>query len=304
MPKLNWDDLRIFLAVARTGRNAAAASRLNLDHTTVTRRVVALENAIGATLIHRSPRGIALTENGRALVEYAERIEAEAIALTENMSGTNKRLTGTVRLATPEAFGSYLVAPNVHHFVAKQPGIELELVAETRPFSLANREADIAIVLSCPPDGRAVVQKLTNYQLGLYASRDYIERMGPITDVEQLKNHPFVWYIEDLIHLPQLRFLNDVIDEAHVVFRSTSIVAQQNAVATGTGLGVLHSFAAAQDPRLVPILSDKVILTKSYWITIHAEYRGLPRIRAVIDFLHQIVTDNHRHFQVRDPEAA
>lgn len=292
MPKLNWDDLRIFLAVARTGRNAAAAARLNLDHTTVTRRVAALESAIDATLVHRSPRGIALTASGHALMEYAERIEHEVSALTEDMSGTNKRLTGCVRLATPEAFGSYLVAPHVSQFLAKQPGIELELVAETRAVSLSNREAEIAVVLSCPKDGRAFVQKLTDYQLGLYASHDYLAGKDPITEVEHLSGHAFVWYIDDLISLPQLRYLQDIVNEAHVVFHSTSISAQQNAVATGTGIGVLHSFAAAQDPRLVRILPEKVSLTRSYWITIHPESRSLPRVRAVIDFLHELVNEH------------
>ena len=298
MPKLNWDDLRIFLAVARTGRNALAASRLHLDHTTVIRRVVALETAIGAKLVHRSPRGIVLTDDGQALIKYAERIEAEAIALSESMTGANQRLTGTVRLATPEAFGSSFVGPNIHRLVEKQPEIELELIAETRAFSLSNREADIVITLACPTDGRAVVQKLTDYQLGLYASREYLERAGPINTVDELKNHPFVWYIEELINLPQLRFLDDVISEAHVVFRSTSIAAQQNAVATGTGLGVLHSFAAAQDTRLIPILPDKINVTKNYWITIHSEYKNLPRIRAVVDFLHAIVQENKHQFMV------
>ncbi|MCC6171173.1 MAG: LysR family transcriptional regulator, partial [Gammaproteobacteria bacterium] len=113
MHKLNWDDLRIFLAVARTGRFAAAASRLGIDHTTVARRIGALEGALGTTLIARSPHGAELTTSGKKLLEYAERMESDAIRACESLDETASQISGTVRLATPEAFGSWLVAPNV-----------------------------------------------------------------------------------------------------------------------------------------------------------------------------------------------
>ena len=294
MHKLNWDDLRIFLAVARSGRIITAARKLALDHTTVARRVSALEEGIGSQLIFRSPRGVKLTKAGETLLDYAERMETEALAVTDRLSGSNTEIVGTVRLATPEGFGSYLVASHIGKFVEQHPNISIELVPETRSFSLSKREADIAISLKCPTEGRVIAQKLSDYRVGLYASRDYLKRVDAINTVSDLQHHPFVWYIEDLIDLPELRFLDEIVSEARVVFRSSSITAQHNAIAAGLGLGILHRFAAMNDPRLVMLLPDVVAVSRTYWITLHADNQHVPRIRAVMSFLHQLAAEHLR----------
>lgn len=284
----DWNDLRYFLAVARHGRLVDAARRLSVDHTTVARRIAALEQAIGCLLFHRSPRGLTLTESGQRLVQHAERIESETAAISAGLAGQDFQISGTVRLATPEAFGSFLVAPHMRRFRAAYPQLDLELVAENRTFSLSKREADIAITLGRPPSGRLIARKLTSYGLGLYGSADYLSRHGPITTADDLKNKEFVSYIDDLIHLPQLKFLNDVVADPAVHFRSSSITAQQNAVACGFGLGLLHHFAACADPRLVPVLPDQIRIERAYWIVLHADLRSIPRVRAVVDFLQSI----------------
>ncbi|MDE1173167.1 MAG: LysR family transcriptional regulator [Parvibaculaceae bacterium] len=293
---LNWDDLRIFLAVARDGRLVAAARRLGLDHTTVARRLTAFEEAVQARLVDRSPKGVTLTEAGRELMTYAERVEAEVLAAREALGDRDTRLSGTVRLATPEAFGSYLVAPNVGLLHARHPGIQLELMPESRTVSLSKREADIAVSLNRPPRGRLVAQKLTDYRLGLYASADYLASHAPLKDIATLTAHPLIWYIEELIDMPEMKYLSQIIADAHIVFRSTSIVAQQSAVASGLGLGVLHLFAAGQDGRLVRLLPESVEVTRSYWLTMHADQQHLPRVRAVADFLHEIIRRERERF--------
>ena len=285
----DWNDLRYFLAVARHGRLVDAAPRIGVDHTTVGRRIAALEQAIGCVLFHRSPRGLTLTESGQRLVEHAERIESETAAISAGLAGQDFQISGTVRLATPEAFGSFLVAPHMRRFRETYPQLDLELVAENRSFSLSKREADIAITLGRPPSGRLTARKLTGYSLGLYGSAEYLSRHIPIETPEDLKGMEFVSYIEDLIHLPQLKFLNDVVSDPAVHFRSSSITAQQNAVAAGLGLGLLHHFSACGDPRLVPVLPEQIRIERAYWIILHADLRSLPRIRAVIDFLQSIV---------------
>lgn len=293
MPISNWDDLRIFVAIGRAGSIASAARNLRLDHSTVVRRLAGLEAAMDVRLVDRLPTGVRLTPVGTALFAHAERIEAEAMAADLKLSGVEAGPAGTVRLATPEAFGSFLVAPNVALLHARYPGICLELVPEGRAVSLSHREADIGVMLARPPRGRFHVRKLVDYGLGLFASADYLERAGPVRQTSDLPRHAFVSYIDDLVGIPQLRGLEQVVPEAKIVFRSSSIVAQHNAVASGLGIGLLHIFEASRDPLLVAILPQQIVVPRSYWLVVNSEQRGLPRITAVLGFLDEIVA-RHR----------
>jgi DNA-binding transcriptional LysR family regulator len=295
MHRLNWDDLRIFLRVARAGQQIAAARMLRIDHTTVARRIAALEQALGVTLLVRSTRGVTLTADGATLRDFAERMEGEALELEKRLSGRNKRLTGIVRVTTPTAFGFALVAPNIPAFFDLHPQIEIELVPDYRPVNLQQGEADIAVSLS-PPPGRIHCEKLADYRLGLYAAQSYLDRHGSPSTVEGLQAHPLVWYIDELIELPELRYFDQVAKEPHAVFRSSSIAAQQNAVAAGLGFGLLHSFAAAQDSRLVPVFADTISVHRAYWMTTSISGSALPRIRAVMSFLRAIVEARPEHF--------
>jgi DNA-binding transcriptional LysR family regulator len=295
MQTLNWDDLRIFLSVAREGRLLAAAQRLGLDHSTVARRMSALEAVLGSRLIDRSPRGVALTPGGEAMLQHAERMEAEMLAATAEVGEQGHRVAGSVRLSTPEAFGTYLVAPNVGILRERHPHIQLELAPESRTVSLSKREADIAIGLNRPPKGRVVARKLVDYRLGLFAASSYLERCLSIERVEALRDHPLVWYIDELIDIPELRYFHQIVTDTPTVFRSSSIAAQQAAVASGLGIGVLHLFAAEQDSRLVRILPE-VEITRSYWLMFHADQQRLPRVRAVVEFIDRLVDSNLRRF--------
>lgn len=304
MRSLDWDDLRVFLAAARAGRLILAAQRLGLDHTTVARRIGSLEKAIGARLMERSPRGIALTAEGLELVSHAERMESAALTAQERLSGLDARLSGTVRLATPEAFGAYVVAPNIGMLLARHPGIELELVPESRHISLAKREADLAVGLNRPPRGRLIAQKLTNYSLGFYASQTYLDTHDCPKQVDDLRQHPLVWYIDELIDLPELRYLEEVLTDAKSIFRSSSIIAQQIAVSSGLGVGLLHSFAANKSPELTRLLTDTTNILRTYWIIVHADQHKLPRVRAVIHFLFDLIKSNPAFGHIQPPITA
>jgi DNA-binding transcriptional LysR family regulator len=293
---LIWDDLRLFLAIARAGRMTVAARAVGLDQTTMARRLNALEASVGSTLTERSPRGIRLTDAGAALVAFAERMEAEVSAAAQMLGGRDAAVSGTVRLATPEAFGTYLIAPNVPALSARHPALQLELSPQSRMVSLINREADLAITLNRPPKGRVVARRLVDYRVGLYASKAYLAEHGPIDGLEQAADHPFAWYIDDMLELPELRYLREISVDARPVFRSSSIAAQQAAVAAGLGLGMLHVFAAEADGRLVRILPEKVEIVRSYWLVMHADQQKLPRIRAVVDFLDELVAENRGEF--------
>jgi len=210
MQSLDWDDIRVFLAVAREGRLQAAGRTLGLDHSTVARRMTGLEAAMGARLIDRSPRGVLLTHAGELLREHAERIELEMISASAEVGDDAGTVAGSVRLATPEAFGTYLVAPNVHLLHARHPTIELELAPESRSVSLSRREADIAIGLTRPPRGRVIARRLIDYRLGLYAAADYLACHPTIDTLDAVKAHPLVWYIDELIDIPELRYFDQM----------------------------------------------------------------------------------------------
>lgn len=268
---------------------------LGLDHSTMARRVSGLEGSLGARLLDRSPRGVVLTAAGELLRDHAERMEAELLAAGAVVGDLAGTVAGSVRLATPEAFGTYLVAPNIHLLHARHPTIELELAPESRSVSLSRREADIAIELTRPPRGKVVARRLIDYRLGLYAAVDYLERHPAIDTIDAVKAHPLVWYIDELIDMPELRYFDQIVSDARTVFRSSSLAAQQAAVANGLGLGILHVFAAEQNPRLRRVLPEVEVM-RSYWLLLHPDQRRLPRIRAVVDFLDEVVRINQQRF--------
>ncbi|MBW7836606.1 MAG: LysR family transcriptional regulator [Sphingomonadales bacterium] len=281
----NWDDLRFFLELARKGRLVSAAQRLHVDHTTVSRRIAQLEEAVNARLFDKSPQGYQLTEAGRRLMPYAEAVEAQSIAVYKDISGKDAQLSGTVRLATTEAVGSQVIAHHLPRFRARHPGIELELIAETRRLSLSKREADLAIALARPESGRLVAKKLATYRLGLYAAPGYLASAPAIAKREDLSAHPFISYIDDLLQMPELRFMESIVKEPNIVFRSSNMMAQYNACVEGVGLAFLHAFMAEYDPRLRPVLASDVAIERELWLVVHEDLRHVARVDAVCEFL-------------------
>ncbi|WP_231471482.1 LysR family transcriptional regulator [Novosphingobium sp. CECT 9465] len=286
---LTSDQLLVFLSIMREGNTVGAARRLGLDHSTVSRRLSALERALGTRLFDRSPRGLAPTPAATALIGHAERVESELLLATASVGQRDTRVSGTVRLATPEIFGTYLVAPHVAELRTRHPGLTLELVPETRTVSLSKREADIAITIRQPPRGRLVGRKLVDYRLGLYAARDYLDRRPAITSRADLNAHDFVSYVDELLDFPELLSLNQAKVGGSTVFRSSSSAAQQSAVAAGAGIGMLHLLCAADDDRIERVLPDEIEDRRTYWMVLHADLQRVPRIRAVIDFLDDLV---------------
>lgn len=284
MPDFDWNDLPAFLAVARMGRLTAAAQRLGIDHSTLSRRLSGLEAALGARLFDRRPTGLVLTAAGERLLADAERMESVAIVLRSNLDEACRQVTGTVRLGTPEGFGTFFLAQHLAELVTAQPGLEIELVANPRSFSLSKREADLAVSMARPETGRLYAKKLVDYALGLYAARNYIAEQAPIRSVSDLAAHRWIGYVEDLIWTDELNYLPQISGAIHPNVRISNVITQLEAVRGGVGLGVLPHFIARDDPALVPVLPE-VRLIRSYWLVAHAETRDLGRVRLVTDFL-------------------
>lgn len=285
MERFDWDDLRFFLAVARSGRLTAAARRLGADHATVSRRITSLEESLKAKLFERRPQGYALTGHGEQLLAKAESMETEALAIQSEIGGADMALSGTVRIGAPDGFGSTFLAPRFASLAKAYPGLELQLIAMPRLLSLSKREADVAITLAPPKEGKVVARKLCDYRLGLYAAQDYLDAMPPIAAAEDLFAHRVVGYIDDLIFTPELDYLDEVAKGLRAQIQSSSVLAQMNAVAAGAGIGVIHHFMAVDEPRLVPVLPESVSITRSFWLLVHADLKDVARVRAVVDFI-------------------
>lgn len=293
---LDWNNVRLFIAIARTGQLTKAARLTGLDQTTIARRLTRLEDNLGSKVFERTSRGLTLTAAGQALMTHAERIEAEFMAAEAAFGQGEARLSGVVRLATPEAFGTYVVAPAMDRFHRLHPDLRLELAPESQMVSLVNRDADIAVVLNPPPRGRIVARRLTDYRVGLYASPTYLARSARIESVSDLPDHPLAWYIEEMIDIPELHFLREIGTGVNTAFRSSSIVAQHEAVANGLGLGLLPRFSSDPDPRLERVLVTQVEVRRSYWLAMAEDRKSNPRVRAVADFLADLIAERKLSF--------
>jgi DNA-binding transcriptional LysR family regulator len=289
MAEFDWNNLRAFLAVARTGRLTAAASRMRADHTTVARHIAALEQALDTRLFDRSPTGYSLTVHGERLMATAEGVESLALAAQGAVGGADLSVSGVVRIGAPEGFGSHFLAPRLPELAEQHPDLEIELVATSGLVSLSKREADIAIALSAPREGRLVARKLTDYRLSLYGAPSYLAWAGTPRTRLELAAHRFVGYISDLLHAPELDYMQAPDVAISVKFRSSNLIAQMQAARAGAGLCVLPEFMAAGRDDLVKVLPDLVGLTRSFWMITHADLKDLARIKAVHDFIARAV---------------
>jgi DNA-binding transcriptional LysR family regulator len=281
----NWNDLNYFLAIARTGRVTAAARKLGTDHATVSRRVAALEKRLQAKLFERSPRGYALTSAGERLLSHAERIETETSHIEDDIGGELYTLSGSVRIGTPDGFGSYFLTPWLADLALANPELHLQLVATPRMLSLSKREADIAIVFTRPEKGRLFSRKLTDYTLHLYAHQDYLDRMPPITSKDDLGQHLLVGYIPDLIYTPELDYFSSLTGDLSPRLSSTNLFAQMRAADAGKGLAILPDFLARHAPGLVPVLAASFEIRRTLWLVAHQDLRDSVRVRTVMSFI-------------------
>jgi DNA-binding transcriptional LysR family regulator len=293
--KMNWDDLRIFLIIARAGTVSEAARQLELDHSTVSRRLANLEARLAIRLFDRAGRRLTINAAGEQLKRTAEHLESgllSDLAVLEAMQGSR---VGTVRIGVPEGLGVGYLAGRLGGLAETYPEIALELVALPQNYSLAAREVDIAITLDRPEFGNIVVRKLTDYALRFFGTEAYFARNGRPADTAGLAAHRICGYIPQLLYTPLLDYL--VFDGVRLTpaIRSTSVVAHVEMVRSGAALGMLPMFMCANQPELQPILGDSRI-TRSYWLTVHDDLRGVERIRIMSEALAQMARQDRALF--------
>ena len=293
---MNWDDVRIFLAVARAGQILQAARRLGVNHATVARRLTALEEALQARLVKRHTTGCELTPEGETFLLAAERMETEMLAARADIGAADVTVSGVVRIGAPDGFGVAFLAPRLVPLLEQYPDLTVQLVPVPRSFSLDRREADIVITVERPAQGRLVARKLVDYSLGYYASRSYIARHGCPASREELEQHRLIGFVEDLIYSPSLNYQGEMLRGHQPQFECASALGQIEAVRAGLGIGILHGFLAREDPELVEILSEHRI-QRAYWAVYHESTRQLRRIKAVSDFVYSLVEQERAIFQ-------
>ena len=263
-----WDDMKVFLAVARENSLSGAGRILKMDPATVGRRVQRFETAMDTTLFVKSPQGYALSAAGDRLLAHAEAAEQAMRAGREALSGPRETLSGQIRLGAPDGCANYLL-PQVCAEISKaNPDLDIQIVALPRMINLSRREADMAITVSAPTAGKLLVQKITDYKLHLAASRHYLRDHQEITKLEQLKEHKMIGYIPDMIFDRELDYLADLGVE-RVQLASSSVSVQVRMAAEGAGLSVMHDFALPSHRVLRKVLKDQVSLTRSFYLVRH-----------------------------------
>ena len=277
---MDWDRIRIFLAVARSGQISGAARGLGLNHATVGRQLTALEEELGTALVERQTNGCVLTQAGEVLMRSAEKVESELLQAGTRISGTTEALTGTVRVGAPDGLGNYFLSRTLGGLAELHPELTIQLVPLPRTFSLSRREADIVVTLDRPKQGRLIVRKLTDYSLSVYAAADYLDRHGPIRAVDDLDGHLFVTHVEDFVYSRALDYAVELGKRMKRHYECGSVVAQMEAVRAGHGIGILHDYAALQYPELRRLLPE-LRFTRTYWLMSHPDTHDTRRVAEV-----------------------
>ncbi len=281
-----WTDLRFFLELARAGTLSGASRRLEVEHTTVARRIDRLEAQLETTLFDRSREGYELTDMGQALLPHAEAMESAALAATEQLSGTEVAVHGVVRLGVPELFAVRVVAPLLVNMLQSNPELSVDLLVLPRFANLANREADLGVMLDPPTTGRYMITKLATFRLYVYASPDYLKRHAPIRQHADLVNHDFVDYVQDRLASRELTYLDELGFTPRRRLCCTGMPAQIEAASLGMGLIMAPPYAVPDDGRLVPVL-DQFFAERSFWLAAPTDLYRLQRVRAVWNMLRE-----------------
>jgi len=285
MMEPQWDDMRVFLAVARTESLSGAGRILKVDPATVGRRIARLEEAMGTALFAKSPQGYAPTDAGQRLISHAEHAEQAMELAREEVAGTPGQLTGQIRIGAPDGAANFLLPQVCARISEDNPDLEIQIVALPRVFNLSRREADMAIGVSAPTAGRLSVQKVTDYRLSLVATNRYLRSNLPIETPEDLRGHKVVGYVQDMIFDKELDYLAQVgLDRVDLASNSVSV--QMAWIRMGAGIGIVHDFAMApMAKRLSRILPDQIGLTRSFYLIRHADDRRLERLNRFANLL-------------------
>ena len=285
------DDLQVFLEVARRGRLTEAAKHLQINHTTVSRRITKLERAAQNRLFDRSVDGWTLTDVGDRLLAHAETVESALLLAQEECMATGPSLSGSVRILAPTGFGVYLLLPRLGRSREHHQDLTIEVVTANRHASLTAREFDLAVTIERPETRAVVVKKLATFTLELYATPHYLSSNAPIESVADLNRHVLIWYVEDALDQATYDLLHEFAPDAHPQIRTNNIAGQVQAAEAGLGIAFLPSFIADRNPRLQRILAARSRVVRSYWLSVPRNLSRLARVRSMMNLIDRLIAD-------------
>lgn len=283
---MDWNDLRFFLEVARAGTTLGASKTLRVSQSTVARRIVALEEALGVELFEKLQSGYQLTEAGERLRPAAEQAEAGINTFKAQASSNLRGLAGIVRLTTNETFAGQFLMRALREFRSAYPAIRLELTTGDKLLDLAAGEADVAVRAGPRPvQGELVGKRISNDGWSIYCTHDHAQQFGIPRSVGELKGHPFVSIDRAAHGGPLLDWVDKHIAEEDIALRQTSIAGILSGIETGMGLSVMSDFLLDQNPKFIKCFSLDIEMDSEIWLITHERLRHVPRVRAVMDFL-------------------
>lgn len=286
---LDWEDIRVFVALARYGSLSAAARTLSVTHATISRRIQSLEQTLGERLVDRRPNGYVLTAAGTRTLAAASEMEAAAAKLIRG--GTDDSPRGIVRVnAPPSLTQSFLVAP-LANLATRHPTLDIDISSDFRAVSLERRETDIALRLGRPSDGEVIAKLIATLGFGFYASAKWIKQIKTGTPPT------FVGFDEANSALPEAVWLLQHFPRARVAFRGNSQLAQAAAARAGAGIALLPHFIGRQETALVPCMLEYAVPSRELWLLMRREGRKDLAIRAVADFLIELFAGERKRFE-------
>jgi DNA-binding transcriptional LysR family regulator len=281
----DWDDIRTFLAVARAGTLAAAGRVLDVDYTTVGRRIRALEQELGLTLFERVRDRYVLTDAAEGLREAAERMEDGALALERRALGSDRTVSGVLRIATTDALAQILVLPAIRAMHERHPDIRAHLLTGPARVNITRREADVAVRYIRPDEADLVSRRIVRVAAAFYASREYLARRPVPPRGASLRGHDVVGIEEGL------RGWSQPLPETRDVLRTNSMTTLVLAVSLGIGLGALHCWMADPNPELVRLWPDEALEHDDVYLVLHHDVQRTGRVRAFVEALEQRAAD-------------
>jgi DNA-binding transcriptional LysR family regulator len=289
---MDWDDLRFALAIIRHGRLSAAARHLSVTQTTVARRLATLERGAGVRLVHRGPEGYVLTELGEAIRARVERIEAEVLAIERMLHGQDTTLDRPVRMHSCDLLSMLLLPPLATRLAARHPDICIEALTGAPEPDLIRHEADVMIRMRGFERPSVVVRRVGALRFGLYAAQAYLERHGVPDFRDRCAGHRLIAPMEQNQAPPQAAWLSAVAAEAQTTLRADNVTALLRAAAAGAGLALLPCTEAETVRGLRRLEPPVPVPDAEIWLAVHEDNRRVPRIRAVLDSIADMLARN------------
>lgn len=288
---LDWNDLRYFLAVARSGSTLAASRSLKVAQATVSRRVTALEEALGTTLFIRSPSGYTLSVRGQAVLAAAEEVERSIEALVNSVEAEGRRLSGAVRLTTVESAANVWLMPALAAFRLQHPAVTAEVIVDDRALDIARGEADIAIRFGNPPqDESLVIRRIIELHESVYVRRDLAEHLGLPNTYEGLLRYPIIGFSGSGVGNIS-KWINGLGPDTNIVHSANTLSAVTAAVRAGMGAAVIPCLIGDTTSGLVRLFPPIAELTTPGWLVTTTSARQQPHIRALLDFIANFIRD-------------